>query len=203
MKSNGSRLPTLLIIGFLALAFIPPRAPNVSWAEDAEAEKAEFTGVKKCKMCHKSEKQGEQFRIWTESKHSHAYETLGTPEAAEVAKAQGIKGNPQEAKECLRCHATAYEMTAEELASSKMTMEEGVSCESCHGAGSLYQSKKTMKALTAGEIEPASVGLLDPGEKTCIQCHNEESPNFPGFDYVKMYAKIAHPVPAPAEGAEK
>jgi hypothetical protein len=52
-----------------------------------------------------------------------------------------------------------------------------------------------MVALTTGEIEPASVGLVIPDEKTCKTCHNEESPTFAGFEYEEMVKKIAHPIP--------
>jgi hypothetical protein len=32
-------------------------------------------------------------------------------------------------------------------------------------------------------------------EKLCKTCHNEQSPTFKGFDFKKMWAEIAHPLP--------
>ncbi len=159
----------------------------------AQEKKATYVGVKGCKTCHKKEKAGAQFAKWKKAKHSKAYETLASPEALKFAKERGIE-NPQKAKECLKCHVTAYDADASMLG-KKYAIEDGVGCESCHGAGSLYKKKKTMKALRAGKIDPASVGLIIPTEKTCLGCHNDESPTFKSFDFEKMKEKIAHPVP--------
>ena len=38
-------------------------------------------------------------------------------------------------------------------------------------------------------------GLVEPDEKTCKKCHNEESPSYKPFDYKKRVKEIAHPVP--------
>ena len=75
------------------------------------------------------------------------------------------------------------------------SVEEGVGCEACHGPGSLYKSRKIMKDKEAS----MKVGLIIPDEKTCIKCHNEESPTFKEFKYAEMLEKVAHPYPV-AEG---
>jgi len=167
-------------------------------AEDAPAP--EFVGVKKCKTCHKKEEDGNQFGVWEASAHAKAYETLASDEALKIAKGKGID-NPQTASECLECHVTAFPVMGD-IANQKITLEEGVSCESCHGAGSDYYKKSVMEAIAAKETEPASVGLVIPDEATCKTCHNEKSPTFESFDYKEMYKKIAHPKPeaAAAEG---
>lgn len=157
-------------------------------------KKATYVGAARCKMCHKKQKSGAQYVKWQNSKHSKAYATLASPEAKKIAKAKGI-ADPQKAKECLKCHVTAYDAPAKALG-KKYSIEDGVGCESCHGPGSLYKKKKTMKALRAGKLDPATVGLIKPTEKTCRGCHNEESPSFKEFDFEKMKEKIAHPVPA-------
>jgi len=183
----------------IAIALVVCAAFLVQTGSLAAEEKFTFTGSKKCSICHKKEADGAQYKIWQESAHAKAFETLGTPEAAEFAKKAGIKGSPQEAAECLKCHSTAWALSAEELAASKITLEEGVSCESCHGPGSAYSPKKVMEAVAAGTTEAASVGLVIPTEATCKGCHNEESPSFKGFVFKDMYAKIAHPKPADAD----
>ena len=81
----------------------------------------------------------------------------------------------------------------------KVTNEEGVSCEACHGPGSGYYKMSTMKKLYAGEIEDATVGLAKPDEALCVKCHNEESPTYQPFDFATFSAKIAHPVPEKAK----
>jgi hypothetical protein len=164
----------------------------------SEEEKArEFVGVDKCKMCHKKPDQGEQYGKWMEGPHSKAYATLASDKAKEIAAAKKI-ADPQKAAECLKCHVTGHGADAA-LLGKKYKVEDGVGCESCHGAGGDYYKMKTMKGLSAGEIEPASVGLLMPDEKVCVTCHNEESPTYKEFVFKERVKAIAHPVPAKAE----
>ncbi len=153
-----------------------------------------YIGIKKCKMCHQTAARGKQYQKWASGPHAKAYETLATPEAKQVAEKAGVKGDPQKAAECLVCHVTAYNAPASQKAPT-YKMEEGVTCEACHGPGSDYWSLKVMKGLAAGTIEPASVGMTVPNEKTCVTCHNKKSPTYKPFDYKKFYAEIAHPRP--------
>lgn len=48
-----------------------------------------YIGVKSCAMCHKSEKQGAQLRIWEGSKHTKRFEILLTEKANDTAKEKG------------------------------------------------------------------------------------------------------------------
>ena len=159
----------------------------------AQAQDHEYVGAAKCKTCHKTAAQGEQFPIWQKSIHAKAYEVLASEEAIAVAKERGIE-DPQKADECLKCHVTGHGVDAK-FHGTKYAATDGVSCESCHGAGGDYYKKSAMVSVTKGEVEGASIGLMTPDEKTCVGCHNEESPTFKGFDFKKMVAKIAHPVP--------
>lgn len=149
----------------------------------------EFVGAAKCAICHKKPEQGEQFRIWQESKHAKAFETLGTPEAKEQAAKLGIE-NPQTSGKCLKCHSTAYGFT-EAMVTDAIPAEESVSCESCHGPGKDYMKKSVMEDPDAA-IE---AGLVIPDEKTCQKCHNAEAPTFKGFNFAEYWEKIKHPVP--------
>jgi hypothetical protein len=158
-----------------------------------EESKRMYVGVAKCKTCHKSEAQGEQHPIWLEGPHAKAYEALASDKAKEIAKEEGIE-DAQKADECLKCHVTGHGAAAE-LLGTKYAATDGVGCESCHGAGGDYYKKKTMVAVITGEIEAASVGLTLPDEETCKGCHNDKSPTFESFDFKKMAAKIAHPIP--------
>ena len=153
-----------------------------------------YVGVAKCKMCHKSEAQGEQFPIWEKSAHAKAYATLAGDDGKAIAKEKGIE-DPQKADACLKCHVTGYGAAAD-MFGDKYDMANGVGCESCHGAGSDYDKMSVMKAVMAGTTKPESVGLVLPTEKTCTACHNSESPTFKSFDFEKMAAQIAHPIPA-------
>ena len=136
---------------------------------------------------------GEQFKLWSESAHAKAYETLASEEALAEGKKHGID-NPQTAPQCLECHATAFAVM-DDLENQKITMEEGVSCESCHGPGSAYAKKSVKKKVAAGEIERASVGLWEVTEEVCTKCHREEGNSFyTEFDFEARVADIAHPI---------
>ena len=175
----------ILVVAALAMVI---GAATVALAADPE-----FTGAAKCKMCHNKEKSGKQYEAWSTSPHANAYATLASDEAKAIATEKGIE-DPQQADECLKCHVTGHGVDAARLG-KKYTVEEGVGCESCHGAGGDYKSNKIMKAVTSGETDGATVGLMTPTAEVCTQCHNEESPTFKGFDYEEYAAKIAHPIP--------
>lgn len=166
------------------IAFIPP-----------DVSKHKFVGVAKCKMCHKKEKKGLQYEIWKESGHSKAYDVLATPEAKELAEKNGII-DPQKDSKCLKCHTTGHDAPPE-LKGKKYKLSEGVGCESCHGAGGDYYKSKVMKGLRNGTVDPLTVGLIIPNEETCTQCHNADDimPIKEEFNFKKMWAKIAHPIP--------
>ncbi|MCA9726718.1 MAG: cytochrome c3 family protein [Candidatus Eisenbacteria bacterium] len=156
----------------------------------AKADAHQYIGVDGCKLCHKTEKSGDQYGKWLASPHAKAYELLASDEAKEVAKKAGVEGDPQKADQCLQCHVTAHGVKAE-LLGAKYKVEDGVGCESCHGAGADYKSKKVMEDKDAA----VAAGLIIPTEATCTKCHNEKNPTHKGFDYKTAVEKIAHPTP--------
>ena len=120
-----------------------------------------------------------------------------------VAAKLGID-DPQTSGKCLKCHSTAYFFT-ETLQSEAVAVEDGVSCESCHGPGADYKKKSIMQSreesIANGMVYPALV-------KSCTQCHNDTGPTWDperyttasgektGFDPVQAYEKIKHERPA-------
>jgi len=137
---------------------------SAGFAQEAKSSKFQYIGVKKCKMCHKGEKKGNIFEKWQQRGHANAYAQLASEKSKEVAKKAGVKGDPQQAKQCLSCHITGYLASADQKTET-LTMEEGVSCEACHGAGSGYKSLKIMKDLNAGKLKGADYGLVNLSEK--------------------------------------
>ena len=142
------------------------------------AQNFKYIGASKCKMCHNKPDKGEQFNKWAEGPHANAMESLSAEEAKDP--------------KCLKCHSTVGHIDASLVASIKV--EEGVSCESCHGPGSMYKGASVMK----NQELSMQKGLILPEEQVCKKCHNEESPDFKGFDYAEYAAKIAHPNPKAA-----
>ncbi len=147
----------------------------------AEEKKFEYVGSEKCKICHKSEKSGNQWGIWESSKHAKAFETLASEDSKKVANEMGID-DPQKSDKCLSCH-------------NGWDGEEAVGCEDCHGPGSEYKSMKVMKGIFKGELKGEDYGLVTPDEESCKRCHNEESPTYKEFKFEEFLKQIAHPVP--------
>jgi nitrate/TMAO reductase-like tetraheme cytochrome c subunit len=185
------KLAALLVILAIILMNINLFAQE---AKKTEASKFKYIGASKCKMCHKGEKKGNIFEKWQERGHSKAYATLATEESKEVAKKGGIKGDPQQAAECLVCHTTAYKAPAAQKEAT-LTMEEGVSCEACHGPGSEYKSMKVMKDIAAGKVKLCDYGLITPDKEVCVKCHNPKSPTYKEFKFEEAVKLIAHPLP--------
>ena len=159
----------------------------------AAATAHKFVGAGQCKMCHSGDKKGNQFQIWEKSKHAEAYKTLEGAAAKEIAEKKGLKQSPTESAECLACHVGASDDPA--LLDKKFDMKQGVQCEACHGAGSDFKAMPVMKdkekAYAAGLVDAGKLG-----ETLCTKCHNDNSPNFKGFKYEEMWAKIKHMEPA-------
>jgi formate-dependent nitrite reductase cytochrome c552 subunit len=109
------------------------------------------------------------YATWRAGPHARALESL--PERS--------RKDPR----CLSCHAPQIEDGIS-----------GVSCESCHGPGSAYAASYVMRDAELAR----AVGLVDPGEKTCIACHTESTPSLQRFVYDRKLKLIAHPDTPPA-----
>lgn len=157
---------------------------------------SQYVGAESCKICHKA-RTGDQWQKWLDGPHARAYETLKNERSATIVAEQGLSGNAWELDECLSCHVTAHgeptsAFDAKAVERGKYAVEQGVGCESCHGPGSGYKSKKTMEDHEAA----VAAGLAEITAETCTACHNENSPTYEGFDYEARVADIAHPLPA-------
>lgn len=175
-------------LGFAALALVPAALAMAADGPPAHA----YVGAEKCKMCHNSAAKGAQYTKWTEAKHSQAFAVLATEEAKKIATAKGI-ADPQKSDACLRCHVAGHGAPATSCI-DKYKVQDGVSCEACHGPGGDYWKMEVMK----DKAKAAAAGLVMPTEATCKGCHNAESPTFKSFDFASMSAKIAHPNPQKA-----
>ena len=189
----GTLFTTVFMLGIAAV--------HDSLAQKGDPSK--LISLKKCAMCHKKDSTGNQLEKWQSMAHSKAYESLASPEAKAVAAKLGID-DPQSSGKCLKCHSTAYYFT-EERQTEEVTLENGVSCQSCHGPGDDYKKKSVMEDLQAS----IAAGMVHPAkEKSCTLCHNEESPTWKpdryttasgektGFDVEQAYQKIKHENPS-------
>jgi hypothetical protein len=176
-------------------------------AAAAAGTEHEYIGVEKCGTCHSKALYGDQVAKWRASAHAKAYESLASDKALEYAKKKGIKGSPQQAKECLECHVTAYGV-APALIKYDLEQTDGVQCESCHGAGADFRKREIMSDIDQAKAN----GLVPQTEATCTGCHNDRSPAWDparftlpngkkaGFDFTQAVAKIEHATPKANKG---
>ncbi len=133
-------------------------------ARDLLPSQADYVGSDACQSCHEAE-----FKVWEESPHGHAVETL-----AKEAKAGEA--------ECLQCHTTAYGKTGgfpEGAAFGDQPDLARVGCESCHGAGGDHIGKNAKRVgtiISLGDKCDSCVIL-----KICGSCHDDA--NDPGFQF--------------------
>lgn len=146
----------------------------------ASAQQFRYIGASKCKMCHNKPNKGEQFNVWENGPHAKAMEAL--------------EGDEKSNAECLKCHSTAGSVDKGLLAGLKV--DEGVSCESCHGPGSVYKSAAIMRNKKLA----LSKGMIEPTEEVCKTCHLGEKPSgHPDpkrpWNYAEFAKTIAHDDP--------
>ena len=182
---------TRKLLTVLLLASVAVLLAGFAMAEGKDAEGYSYIGLKKCTMCHKSAKIGDQLGVWQEGPHAGAFADLSSEAGLAKAKELGVE-DPATNDACLKCHTTGHGAAGNEA----LLAENGVSCEACHGPGSGYKSKKTMAGIAAGEIDGATVGLIEPIKEVCLSCHVADNPGHKGeFDYEAAVKKIAHPIP--------
>lgn len=152
------------------------------------AQSFKYIGADKCKMCHNKPAKGDQYGQWLASKHSKALKSLTNQASLDWAKKNGVADPAKEAK-CLKCHSTYDAVEANQRGGILAT--EGVTCESCHGPGSMYKSPTVMKSRE----QSMKNGLILPTKEVCLKCHNKENPFYKEFNFEAALAKVNHSDP--------
>jgi hypothetical protein len=122
----------------------------------------DYVGPNTCQMCH-----AENYDEWDGTRHSNAFK-----DEAFQSDWQS-QGSPSE---CLECHTTGYDSASGEYAF------EGVTCESCHGAGltmAIDTSSELCGSCHTGEYGKDKFVLFQEGIHSssgvkCIDCHMHE-----------------------------
>lgn len=186
----------------LAAAALLAFAVNRSGAE----EKATYVGDAKCMKCH-----FKQVSSWKKTGLAKSLDSLKptTEEGDKDLFAKKKKAGLDPAKDystdasCLACHTTGHgkdggypeKVTAENEKQAKAMGS--ISCEACHGAGSLYleyknEKRKQDKEATFTTEEMMKYGLVKPDEANCKTCHNEKNPTHASdtFKYEESKKKV-------------
>lgn len=185
---------------FIFIAFIAGLLFFLKNALEPKKEPIFLTGSDKCGECHALKNIGDQNTVWKLSKHSEAYSILLSSNAKDFASKNGLK-SPETEEKCLKCHSTEYSLSIKEKGQF-YNITEGVGCESCHGAGSVYSSAEIMK----DESSFINFGGVKGDESTCKPCHNAKGNKeqvlkddvcpfqLNDFDYKTAFEKIKHPL---------
>jgi hypothetical protein len=166
----------------------PMNAPSAS--EDS------YLGVAGCAAmaCHGGTRPEErhEYTTWIQrDRHSQAFLILYDDRSQRIASQLGID-KPERDARCLACHSTAPEAPH----GPKFSVEDGVSCEACHGAASRWLVPHTQpdwKHKSAQE-KTDSFGLVNTKDLTqravaCVRCHVGE----PGRDVGHDLIAAGHP----------
>jgi hypothetical protein len=122
----------------------------------------EYTGSKSCVVCHE-----EQYKKWTDAKHSHAWKTL-------------VDAGSDFDPECVVCHTVGFKYQGGFVSAKKTPELRNVGCEECHGPGS-----KHIESLGKMKTEV-------PKPDQCTVCHTvENSVNYSGHE-AEYRSKIVH-----------
>ena len=113
------------------------------------------------------------FTIWkARDSHAKSWATLATERSARMAVAIGA-GKPQETSRCTECHAPMQAVNASRVGPLSR-VEDGISCETCHGPAKFWVRSHTRRDLT--HAQNVTTGLRDLENlyvraNTCIACH--------------------------------
>ena len=195
------RSPQLLSVGLALGACLAlgvwaggGRPGGVAAAE--EGAKPAYIGPEACKKCH-----FKQYTSWKKTGMAGTFESLKPDAKPEKKTAGGLDPKKDYSKDpkCLKCHVTGYgaetgypavvegtAWTPAEEERAKLAVS--VSCEACHGAGSLYAPfKKDHPLFKLSEIQ-ALGATTPPKVEQCMACHVKECPTMPkdyAFDFEK------------------
>ncbi len=169
---NNTRMPGYRLTALSVLA---------CFAHHAHAEPRRYQGTGSCSSsnCHGSINpikgsnilQNEYYTWLKHDPHSKAYTALTQPDARKMAKHLNL-GDPTKEKLCLECHATYVPNQAQH--GEKYTLEDGVSCESCHGAAEGWLASHSAAGAThAQNVQNgmADTVSLEKRATLCLSCH--------------------------------
>lgn len=115
--------------------------------------------------------QNEYYTWLKHDPHSKAFSVLTQSDAQKMAKHLGL-GDPTKEPKCLTCHSTYVPDKA--ARGERYTVEDGVSCESCHGPAEGWLASHTATGATHEknlEQGLADTVHLEKRAKLCLSCH--------------------------------
>jgi len=177
-------MASILAIMLIAPEVALPGAQNLS-SSFSITDAGKYNGPGGCAAsnCHGSVKprnvpgiriSQNEFSIWAaRDKHARAYSVLSNPVSMRMAKILKID-QPNKAEKCLVCHALYVKP---ELRATTFQLDDGVSCENCHGPAVGWLGPHTTENWKHySAAEKSRFGMYDTLELTsrserCMSCH--------------------------------
>ncbi len=140
------------------------------------ASQPKFLGVQSCKSsgCHGGAKDDfNQVIVWERRDyHTRSYATLTTRRSERMAEVLQL-GDPTKSLRCTSCHAPFHEVPPA-LRDTSIRIEQGVSCENCHGPAEDWLRTHTRTDLL--HDEKVAAGMRDLRNlyvraNSCVGCH--------------------------------
>ena len=215
---------------------------SFSWAADITMSGREFppkvdsplkfTGAGSCNQAkchgHKSKIRANEYTTWVKAEiHSQAYSVLFEEDSQKIAKDFGLKGKPEKSQECIVCHTLSID-NKPDLKGEKYDINEGVTCELCHGPAEQYLEPHAKpyepKGVAGDELwakraerhtQSVKQGMWDVKNpktrlETCVFCHYQINGNMvqaghPALKFEMGYLQKTMPkhweeVPAKGDG---
>lgn len=165
----------------------------------SSAAQVKVLGAQDCEKCHKpalKKWRVEEPAQYGPKAHANTHKQLLDPKAAAYAKVIGLANPSDPAGRCAQCHATVV----------RGLVRSGVSCETCHGAGSGYLQVHDKEPYAESYKKSLPLGLVDLHNKPaaiarlCVDCHVTPEkalaaaghPNGADFDVAAGLKKLVH-----------
>ncbi len=114
-----------------------------------------------------------EYSIWSaQDKHARAYTVLSNSTSVRMGKILGLEQPPSKSDKCLNCHTV--NARPDQRAQTFQNLEDGVSCESCHGPAVGWLGPHTLKNWT--HEQSLKLGMYDTRDlskrtERCLSCH--------------------------------
>jgi hypothetical protein len=142
----------------------------------ATADAPLYLGEIHCRHCHGGAEWShmEQYPIWSQKDpHSRSFASLDNPLSREIASLMGLpEGQQAKWEKCVRCHVA---QPVAELRGDHYRIEEGISCEGCHGPAERWIVPHVLfDATHSSNVAHGMIDLKDLRVRTevCLRCHS-------------------------------
>ncbi len=163
----------------------PPAEPSAVASPQPLLQPGHYVGIATCGTanCHGGTLPRNEQRIlaneyftWDKKDlHRRAYEVLLNPRSAAIARNLRLSAPPARTPLCLDCHALQVPTRLQE---ARLEIEDGISCESCHGPASGWLEGHRAEGWTHADSVAAGMrDTKDLGVRAglCLSCHQGDA----------------------------